>query len=143
LQIALTNFRKGKSFGFGFQEHILETSLLPSAGIQSGATVIRRNDPADEGRYEVVTVRGDTLTVIGEKGQTTEMSQADVLVVKKLGEPVYPVLTHVASLRRAEDKASHVIINAENFHALQLLLFQHHARGHRVAPSSHAVLLLG
>jgi adenine-specific DNA-methyltransferase len=125
LHDAVANLRRAKNFGLVFEEHIPETVLLPSGGIQSGATVVRRNTSVDGERFEVLSVAGDTLTVADGEGQTATLSRAEVLVVKKFGEPVYPVLTPVMCLRRDESKPSQIVINSENFHALQLLLFQH------------------
>ena len=47
------------------------------------------------------------------------------MVVAEFGEPVYPGLTSVGSIQRGGDKPAHVVINAENHHALEMLQFTH------------------
>ena len=44
------------------------------------------------------------------------------MVVKRFGEPICPALTPVDQVIRAPHQPYHVLINAENFHALQLLI---------------------
>ena len=46
------------------------------------------------------------------------------MVVKRFGEPIYPALSSLSSISRGgAEKPYHTVINAENYHALQLLLF--------------------
>lgn len=44
-------------------------------------------------------------------------------MIKKFGEPIYPALTSIDRVTRGQDKPYHTIINADNFHALQLLRY--------------------
>jgi adenine-specific DNA-methyltransferase len=124
LQAAVSRLRKGRNFGLVFEEHIPETVLLPSAGIQAGATVVLRDQPTGT-RFDVISLEKDKIEVSSGHDLKTTLAVRDVLVLKKFGEPIYPILTPVGSLRRAPEKPSQIIINGENFHALQLLLFQH------------------
>ncbi len=124
IKAALATLRKGRSFGLVFEEHVPESVVLPSGNVEVGATVVRRNDPADKGRYQVVSVGPDGLTVTG--GSTTKtLKHDDILLARQFGEPVYPMLTEVGSIWREPSKPAHTIVNGENYHALQLLLFQH------------------
>lgn len=43
--------------------------------------------------------------------------------MKRFGEPAYPALEPLGSVRRAEDRPFHTVINGENYHALQLLRY--------------------
>lgn len=53
-----------------------------------------------------------------------EFPIADLVVVRNFGDPIYPALVPVDRLSRGgPDKPWHVLINADNFHALQLLLY--------------------
>ncbi len=46
--------------------------------------------------------------------------------MKPFGEPAYPGLRRAEELiLRAPEKPFHTVINGENFHALQVLLFSH------------------
>jgi adenine-specific DNA-methyltransferase len=124
LATAARALRKQRNFGLIFEEHLPETVLTSSAGLQAGATVVRRNDPKDKQRYQVVSTDGKKLKVTDGTRERT-LRADDVLIVKPFGDPAYPVLVPLGQVRRAPDKRSHTIICGENFHALQLLHFQH------------------
>ena len=48
------------------------------------------------------------------------------MLVVRFGEPIYPVLTPIDRVERGgPDKPWHILINADNYHALQLLLYSH------------------
>ncbi len=56
--------------------------------------------------------------------KTEEFPVAELVLVVSFGEPIYPVLTPVDRIARGgPDKPWHVLINADNYHALQLLLY--------------------
>jgi len=53
-----------------------------------------------------------------------KFSVDDLVVVRNFGDPIYPALVPTERLERGGvDKPWHVLINADNFHALQLLLY--------------------
>jgi adenine-specific DNA-methyltransferase len=57
-------------------------------------------------------------------GAVESIAANELLVVKRFGDPIYPALTSVGSLRKGPpEKAHHAVINGENFHALQLLTY--------------------
>ena len=48
----------------------------------------------------------------------------DLLVVKRFGDPIFPALTALGAVRNGPaDKPHHAVINGENFHTLQLLVY--------------------
>ena len=54
-----------------------------------------------------------------DAGGPEEIVERDSLVVAKaFGEPVYPALVPVDGVERAPGKPWHVLINADNYHAL-------------------------
>ena len=120
---AVADLRRRKKFGLVYEEHIPETVLLPAAGIRVGSIVMLRRKPHDKMRYLVKAVKDGYAIISDGAGATQTLSLADLLIVKPFGEPVYPVLKQTCSLTRAEGKPYHTVINGENFHALQLLLF--------------------
>jgi adenine-specific DNA-methyltransferase len=140
---AVDALRKGRKFGLVFEEHIPETTMLPSVGVRVGAKVARRNDPKDpdgQEHYLVTEVKGDKMTVVPYRGSGDQgvlsledgteqvLALSDVFVVQYFTEPVYPILKPVGSVRRGTDKRSHAVLNGENFHALQLLLFAYKSK---------------
>lgn len=122
LAAALRDLRRRKTFGLVFEEHIPETVLLPAAGVHIGSQVMLRRRPADKTRY-VVEVLEDGRAVIANGVAQEQVDVSDLLVIKPFGDPVYPVLCLTDRLTRNPTKPYHTLVNGENFHALQLLLF--------------------
>lgn len=52
-------------------------------------------------------------------------SIAELVVVAPLGRPIFPGLTSLRRLVEGEDRRFHIVINAENVHALQALGYTH------------------
>jgi adenine-specific DNA-methyltransferase len=69
-----------------------------------------------------------SFAVIEHGGETKRIAVADLMVVKPFGEPVYPVLKLTGQVSRTTDKPYHVVLNGENFHALQLAAFAYEGR---------------
>jgi len=124
LTAAVSELRQRKKFGLVFEEHIPETVLLASeTGLQAGAQVMLRRQPDDKARYTVVSVDRDSALLSDGTANRT-VKTADLLIVKPFGQPVYPVLrTTAPPVIRSETKPFHTVINGENYHALQLMLF--------------------
>ncbi|MBV9296695.1 MAG: site-specific DNA-methyltransferase [Acidobacteriaceae bacterium] len=51
-----------------------------------------------------------------------------LVVVAEFRDPVYPGLVSAGRVKRGGDKPFHTVINAENFHALQALLYTHEGK---------------
>lgn len=59
-----------------------------------------------------------------QQQETGSAPVADLVVVRSFGDPIYPALVPVDRVERGgPDKPWHLLINADNFHALQLLLY--------------------
>src|SRR5699024_7742797 len=50
---------------------------------------------------------------------------AELVVVAEFRDPIYPGLVSTGKVERGGEKPFHTVINAENYHALQALLFTH------------------
>lgn len=126
---AVAELRRRKKFGLVYEEHIPETVLLGAeTGIRVGAQVMRRRHPEDRTRYLVDEVAGDSATIRNAINKE-QAKIADLLVVIPFGEPVYPVLRLSDDpIVRSPNKPFHTVINGENFHALQLLLFAYEGK---------------
>ena len=61
---------------------------------------------------------------------TTAVTTAlvDLVVVAEFRDPIYPGLVSTGKVERGGDKPFHTVINAENFHALETLLFTHRGK---------------
>jgi adenine-specific DNA-methyltransferase len=113
-----------KKFGLVFEEHLPEVVQLPGLAITPGVRVAKRSDKA--GGFFVVdaVVDGKKVLIVPERGGQEEVAATDdLVVVKRFGEPMYPALVPVDRLTRAPGRPYHTVINADNFHALQLLLY--------------------
>lgn len=127
LESALSDMKRRQRFGLVFEEHIPETTTLLGFPVTVGSTVQRRSDSEGKRLFRVKTMNGKGTAVLEPEGATGEPEQAatkDLLVVKRFGDPIFPALTPLGSVRRGrEDRPYHAVINGENFHALQLLVY--------------------
>lgn len=124
LRAAAAQLRQRKKFGLVFEEHVPESVVLAGQiGIQPGNVVTLRSEPQNKTRWNVESV-AKTKAKITDGTTTRTEAVKNLLVVKAFGEPVYPVLKPCADpITNGGDKPYNVVINGENFHALQLLLF--------------------
>jgi adenine-specific DNA-methyltransferase len=49
----------------------------------------------------------------------------DLVALAEFGDPIYPGMKRLESIDRGGDKPAHVVINAENHHALEALQLTH------------------
>ncbi|MCY7290251.1 MAG: site-specific DNA-methyltransferase [Cryobacterium sp.] len=116
-------------FGLVFQPHKPETVELPYYKVRRGCKVRYRAMP-DSDIYQVTGVdRGEvgiaTIVTLDEACTKFEAPISELVVVREFGEPVYPGVKSVGKVHRGGSKPSHVVINAENFHALETLIYTH------------------
>ena len=132
-----------RAFGLNFERHIPETVVLPGRPVRKGDKVrflpergtkpnsvdrrlwrvgqIRRTD---EGRVAELFLHQD----LEDKHQTASRLVDDLVVVAEFRDPIYPGLMSTGKVERGGDRPFHTVINAENFHALQVLLYTHEGR---------------
>ena len=60
--------------------------------------------------------------------QTAIRAVDDLIVVAEFRDPIYPGLVSTGKVERGGDRPFHTVINAENFHALQVLLYTHEGK---------------
>ncbi len=122
--------KRNKKFGLVFEEHMPETVRLPKLPVKEGELVARKRENGNE-TWRVMTIRKGiaTLEKVIERyplpSETgVKVRVADLVVVRSFGDPIYPALVPVGRVAQGgPDKAWHMVINADNFHALQLLLY--------------------
>ena len=116
-----------KRFGLVYEEHVPETVALFGLQVRPGDVVLVRTEPDDSTRWEVKSVEGDKAEIgpIGNGEVVAVVPTRDLLVEKRFEEPIFPGLTSVGTVERGGDKPFHSVIQAENFHALQLLVYTH------------------
>ena len=122
-----------RKFGLVFENHLPE--LLPLYGAQPrrGDWVCRKSGPLQE-IWQVRAVRDGVATCIKPQDDAnrskSNASTSDpvtfpvneLLVVRQFGEPIFPALTPVDAVANGPlDAPWHTLIEADNYHALQLL----------------------
>lgn len=111
-------------FGLVFEQHLPEVVQLPGLAVRPGARVAKRRDKVAGFFIVTAAINKKDVSIVAERGGLEEIIPKDnLVVVKRFGEPMYPALIPVDRVTRAPGKPYHTVINAENFHALQLLLY--------------------
>ena len=126
ISLEVKDLKETKRFGLVFEEHIPETVSLYGLPIRPGLIVQNRTTPKDLTEFQVLRVEGDEATLVPKGADEPEkiVDVADLLVVKRFHEQIFPGLTPVGEVRRgAGSKPAHAVINGENFHALQVLTY--------------------
>jgi adenine-specific DNA-methyltransferase len=124
---------KEKKFGLVFEDHLPELLPLYKAKPRRGDLVCRKNGPLQE-VWQVQSLRDGIATCFKprEDVSATEQSQSavapttfaidELLVVRQFGEPIFPSLVPVDAVANGPANAPwHTLIEADNYHALQLL----------------------
>jgi adenine-specific DNA-methyltransferase len=124
------DLKKNKKFGLVFEEHLPETVRLPNLPVKVGDLVAKKRESGNQiwkvrdirkGKADLVKPVDGYPTGADEGG---EVPVAELVVVRSFGDPVYPALIPVERIARGgPDKPWNVLINSDNFHALQLLLY--------------------
>lgn len=120
---------KHKKFGLVFENHVPEMTLLYDYPISRGCKVIRKVDDdkklTEDILWEVERVsRGMATCRHSVTGEEQQVPCQDLICVARNGEPIYPCLKYVDSVQNAPDSDLwHTLIEADNFHALQLLTY--------------------
>jgi adenine-specific DNA-methyltransferase len=130
-----------RSFGLNFERHVPEVVELPGRPIRPGDKVrvltSRGEMPkkADERLWRVASIdrtAGSRVARLeslpGDENEAAEAAVDDLVVVAEFRDPIYPGLVSTGKVERGGDKPFHTIINAENYHALQTLLFTHRGK---------------
>lgn len=134
---ALANRR---AFGLNFERHVPEAVELPGRKVRKGDKV-RILPPRGEKRTKdndrLFRVAGfekgsqprtANLVALADTDEVASAAAEDLVVVAEFRDPIYPGLVSTGKIKRGGDKPFHTVINAENFHALQTLLFTHRGK---------------
>ena len=132
-----------RAFGLNFERHIPETVDLPDRPVRRGDKVrclpergeetgavdhrvwqVDRVSRTPEGRVARLSRRENP----DAEPETSHQAVEDLVVVAEFRDPVYPGLRSTGKVEQGGDKPYHTIINAENYHALQLLLYTHEGK---------------
>lgn len=117
--------RGSRRFGLVFDRHLPESVRLPDHPIRKGIRVALRDESSTE-TWVVDRFTDRTRDVAVLSGDGGERAAVELVVVREFGEPIYPGLRSVERIENGPvDAPWHVVINGENFHALQALRSTH------------------
>ncbi|OBJ98401.1 DNA methyltransferase [Mycolicibacterium fortuitum] len=130
-----------RAFGLNFERHVPEAVELPGRPVRRGDKVRilpprgSKATAGDDRLWRVVAItkpasdlRMASLELLGDEQETADAAIDDLVVVAEFRDPIYPGLVSTGKVERGADKPYHAVINAENYHALQTLLFTHRAK---------------
>lgn len=130
-----------RAFGLNFERHVPEAVELPGRPVRRGDKVRvlpPRGSKASDGddrlwRVTAITkddtgARTASLELLSDETETADSLVDDLVVVAEFRDPIYPGLVSTGKVERGGDKPYHAVINAENYHALQTLLFTHRGK---------------
>ncbi len=132
IQREIAPLRGEQELGLVFEKHLPERVRLYGHPVRRGLNVEFRNDD-ESATWQVTKVVGHiaSLRRMDEDGKTVlaeESPVADLVVVRDFGDPIYPGLESLGRVERGGDKPFHAVINAENYHALETLLYTHEGK---------------
>ena len=121
----VARIQKQKKFGLVFEEHLPEATPLYDIPIKK-KSLVSLKDRYFKDFYMVKDIDGDKL--ICEKQddsrEKVELNRNDVVAVAQFGQPIYPYLKPMDAVKNAPDSDLwHTLIEADNYHALQLLVY--------------------
>ena len=117
---------KHKKFGLVFEEHLPECTLLYDVPVKIGSRVAVRDTEIKE-TYTVLSIEGETAKCVSNNDKEQhEFLIQNLVTVAEFGEPIYPYLQTIDTVCNAPDSDLwHILIEADNYHALQLLEYMY------------------
>lgn len=137
LELEIAALTKRRTFGLVFERHQPEAVELPGRPVRRGDKVRvlpsrGSAERADQRLWRVVKI---APSAVGRLADLEELDQDepetkavlidDIVVVAEFKDTIYPGLVETGRVERGGDKPFHAVINAENFHALELLTYTH------------------
>lgn len=131
---------KRRTFGLVFEQHQPEAVELPGRTVRRGDKVRvlpPRGEvkPGDQRLWRVEQIErtdGGRVAHLIELDAEDPKSQVvivdDLVVVAEFNDRIYPGLVETGRVERGGDKPFHTVINAENFHALEMLTYTHRGK---------------
>ena len=128
LSAAVKNIAADREFGLVFNRHMPETVELPGRPVRRGDKVRIVGDKTETNWKVIRTHRRDkpqTAEIIRLAGgdAVRQVPLTDLVVVADFRDDIYPGLKPTGKIERGGDKPSHIVINGENYHALDALTF--------------------
>lgn len=144
LQTEIAKLQKDKHFGLVFEDHFPDATLLYDVEVRRGQKVTLKDEPLKK-KFEVVDITNGIAECVSlDQHEHREQIEVDTLVsyanlnengsqyinvdnllpYADFGDPIYPYLQSIDKISTApESSLWHEIIEADNYHALQLLAY--------------------
>ena len=121
----VVRLQQQKKFGLVFEEHLPEATPLYEVPIKVKSLVARKDGYFKE-FFRVKRIEGETLFCEREDDshEQVELNKNETIAVALFGEPICPYLKPMDAVKNAPDSDLwHTLIEADNYHALQLLVY--------------------
>lgn len=131
---------KRRTFGLVFEQHQPEAVELPGRAVRRGdkVRVLPPRGEVKQGDQRLWRVEwiervdggrvAHLLELDAEEPETQAVIADDLVVVAEFDDRIYPGLVETGRVERGGDKPFHTVINAENFHALEMLTYTHRGK---------------
>lgn len=131
---------KRRTFGLVFEQHQPEAVELPGRAVRRGDKVrvlpprgeVKAGDQRLWRVEQIERVDGGRvahlLELDAEEPETQSVITDDLVVVAEFNDRIYPGLVETGRVERGGDKPFHTVINAENYHALEMLTYTHRGK---------------
>ena len=128
---------KRRTFGLVYERHQPEAVELPGRAVRRGDKVrvlpsrgeTKKGDQRLWRVSRLEGIRGSRAAHLLEHGveepEARSASLADVVVVAEFRDTIFPGLVETGRVERGGARPFHTVINAENYHALELLTYTH------------------
>lgn len=137
LEAEIGALTKRRTFGLVFEQHQPEAVVLPGRAVRRGDKVRvlqprGETETGDQRLWRVTRIeRADGQRVAhlvelnAEQPETQVALIDDLVVVAEFRDRIYPGLVETGRIERGGDKPYHSVINAENYHTLEMLTYTH------------------
>lgn len=141
LEKEITALTKRRSFGLVFERHQPEAVELPGQPVRRGSKVrvLPHRGETAKGDSRLWRVEAFTFDETGaqlaqlventvDEPERRTASLDDLVVVAEFDDKIFPGLVETGRVERGGDKPFHTVINAENYHALEMLTYTHRGK---------------
>lgn len=141
LEAEVAALLKRRQFGLVFERHQPEAVELPGRAIRRGdkVRVLPPRGETKKGDQRLWLVErvervdgqrvGHLVEIEAEEPETQAVLCDDLVVVAEFKDRIFPGLVETGRVERGgPDKPFHTVINAENFHALEMLTYTHRGK---------------
>lgn len=132
---AFGRLRERAEYGLVFERHKPESVVLHGQQVREDRYATMRDKPSPKNAFRVVALEEGmaTLQPVDEHfrpdGEQTAKAVEELVPLARFGDPIFPGLVQTGEVLGAVDendnptKPFHTVINGENFHALETLLY--------------------